>query len=115
MHREAQYSALSHGLLSSVVISVFPASHLIAAPFRERSVPSAHFKGVAEVTALFRLHVEKKRASRLRQSFLRLPSLKQHRRRNCDERPTYRMNPTRAGSSTLRTLALVCRGVCDLQ
>lgn len=70
MHREAQYSALSHGLLSSVVISVFPASHLIAAPFRERSVPSAHFKGVAEVTAVFRLHVEKKRASLLRQPSL---------------------------------------------
>lgn len=69
MHREAQYSALSHGLLSSVVISVFPASHLIAAPFRERSVPSAHFKGEAEVTALFRLHVEK------RASLLPQPSL----------------------------------------
>lgn len=116
VHREAQYSALSRGLLSSVVISVFPASRLIAVSFGECSVPSAHFKGVTEVKALFRLHVEKKTASFLLQlTLLSVTSLKQHHHRNYDERTTFSMNATQAGSHTLRTeslsSALVGRGV----
>lgn len=116
VRREAQYSALSRGLLSSVVISVFPASRLIAVSFGERSVPSAHFKGVTEVKALFRLHVEKTTTSLLLQpALLSAASRKQHHHRNSDERTTFNMNATQAGSHTLRreriSSALVGRGV----
>lgn len=114
-------SALSCGLLSSVVIGVFPASRHIAVLFGERRVLSARFKGetgVAGSAQTTRGKEDEFSASSTANSSPCLTSLKQHHRRNYDERATFNMNATQAGCYTLRTKrmssALVCRGVCDL-
>lgn len=79
-------------------------------------VPFARFKGKAEVTARFWCRKDDGFSScSSAKSFLSLTPLKQHHRRNYDERATFKMNATEAGRYTLRTKgissAFVRRGV----